>query len=66
MLHAHPRPCGFRPFRPVGLTVAALLLASLAACSRSMPPNVAPPGGTASPSEPALPQGSAAHKETAK
>jgi predicted small lipoprotein YifL len=66
MCHAFPHPCGSRPFRPVGLTAAALLLVSLTACGRSMPPNVSPPGETTSPSQPGLPHGSAAHKETAK
>jgi predicted small lipoprotein YifL len=66
MLHAYPHPRQSRFRCPAGLTAAAILLASLTACGRSLPPNVSPPGETASHSDPGLPQGSAAYKETAK
>ena len=66
MLHAYPHSRQSRFRCPAGLTAAAILLASLTACGSSLPPNVSPPGETASHSDPGLPQGSAAHKETAK
>ena len=66
MVHAYLRPRQSRFRCPAGLTAAAILLASLTACGRSLPPNVSPPGETASHSDPGLPQGSAAYKETAK
>jgi hypothetical protein len=66
MLHVFPRPWRSRLACLAVLTVGSLLLTSLAACGRSLPPNVAPPGGTASHSEPALPPGTAADKEAAK
>jgi predicted small lipoprotein YifL len=66
MLHAYPHPRQSRYRCPASLTAAAILLASLAACGRSLPPNVSPPGETATHSGPGLPQGPTAHKETAK
>jgi hypothetical protein len=66
MLHVFPRPCRSWLSCLAVLTVGSLLLTILAACGRSLPPNVAPPGGTASLSEPALPPGTAADREAAK